>query len=76
MLAVEYRELGRDTIDGIEVEGICVLCLGIHLLLFVVTVSLLKSMTNFLKALMAKIYWTGLVAIAIVMIALTHTIQV
>ena len=52
------------------------LCLGIHLLLFVVTVSLLKSMINFLKILMSKIYWTGVVAIAILMIVLTHTIQV
>jgi hypothetical protein len=52
------------------------LCLGIHLMLFVVTISLLKSMTNFLKTLMSKIYWTGLVAVAIVMIVLTHTIQV
>ena len=52
------------------------LCLGIHLLLFVMTIKLLKSMINFLKTLMANIYWTGLVATAIVMIVLTHTIQV
>jgi len=52
------------------------LCLGIHLLLFVVTVKLLKSMINTLKILMSKIYWTGLVAVAIIMIVLTHTIHV
>ena len=33
-------------------------------------------MINFLKTLMSKIYWMGLVAVAIVMIVLTHTIQV
>lgn len=51
-------------------------CLGIHLLLFVLTVKLLKSMMNRLKILMSKVYWSGLVALAIVMIVLTHTIHV
>ena len=52
------------------------LCLGIHLLLFVMTVKLLKSMINPLKTLMSKIYWSGLVALAIVMTVLAHTIHV